>query len=163
MQKKLLSLLVIFLLLFTSVSCTAPERVDFSELLKRTADLLPEYSFDIEEAFFSDGQWFLFIKTGMEAEILLTVKEDEYKYADEVGVSILNTKEEGIIPVAVSFCEAVYKAFVFGNDTENLLTELGIYDENKFFSENTYFAEAGRFKLSFFNAEAGCTVVFDII
>lgn len=162
MPKKLLSVLVIFLLLFTSASCTAPERVDFSELLKRTAKLLPEYSFETQDAFFSDGQWFLFIKTGMEAEILLTVKEDEYKYAEEVGVSVLNTKEEGIIPVVLSVCEAVHKAFVFGKDTENLLTRLGIYDENKFFSENTYFAEAGRFRLSFFNADMGSTVVFKI-
>lgn len=162
MQKKLLSLLVIFLLLLISASCSTPERVDFSELLIRMEKALPDFSFDINDAFFSDGQWFLFIKTGKEAEILLTVKEDEYKYAEEVSVSILNTGEDGVIPLAVSFCEAVHKAFVFGNDTENLLVSLGIYDEDTFFSENTYFAEAGRFSLSFFNAQAGSTVIFGI-
>ena len=111
---------------------------------------ITEYEFKEEDAFFSEGQWFLFVTAVSEDDILITVKEDENRYVTEVGISALNTGK------------AAANAFVFAADTDLLFDKTGVFDRKRIFSEDTYFAEDGRFKLSFFNADMGSTVLLRI-
>lgn len=162
MPKKLLSLLLIIALIVSFSSCTKPVRVDFSELLLRMEKELNDYSLDIENAFFSEQQWFLFVSAVTSDDILITAKEDENKFITDVGISVINTGDTSVIPVYINFCEAAGNALLYNTDTKALLTESALYEENTVFSENTYFAQLGRYKVSFFNAEMGSTVLYQI-
>lgn len=160
-SKKLLSLLLIFLFVFTFCACEKPIRVDFSELLLRMKKELPEYSFEMTDAFYSEGQWFLFINAKSENDILITAKEDESRYITQLGISAMNTDND-IAYDYINFCESAGKAFTGSEDIDTFLGKVNFYNENEIFSENTYFAEEGRYSLSFFNAESGSTVLYEI-
>ncbi len=162
MTKKLLCLLFIFPLVLSFVSCTKPARIDFSELLLRMEKDLSLYELDIEDAFFSEGQWFLFVSAVAQDDILITVKEDENSFLTDVGISAINTGDDKIAEVYVSFCKAACNAFVFDADGAALLEEAGVLESNAVFSDKVSFSEDGRFKVSFFNAEQGSTMLCSI-
>ena len=161
MAKKILSLLLIFLLIFTFCSCTEPVRADFSELLIRMNKKNADYVLRIEDAFFSEDQWFLFVEVNGENSILLTAREDENRYITQVGISVMDTGDEAVA-VFMSLCEAAGEAFTLSNSIKDFLGKVNFYNENEIFSENAYFAQEDRYCLSFFNAQMGSTVLFQI-
>lgn len=161
LSKKLISLLLIFSFAFSLCACEKPVRVDFSELLLRMKKELDEYSFDITDALYSEGQWFLFINAKEENDILITAKEDENRYITQLGISVMNTESDASQDF-VRFCESGGKALTGFDNIESFLEKVSFYKEDEIFSDNTYFAEEGRYGLSFFNAESGSTVLYEI-
>ncbi len=159
MQKKVLSVLCIFSLLTALVSCTSQLRIDFSELLKRTQKQFPELTLDMENAFYSDGEWFLFVSLCAQDDILLTASADENGCLTCVGISavrIIDCEEQK--KSFIEFSEAAAGAFMGEISPSALLNELGLYDESLIFSQQVRFSEYGRFSASFFNADVGSTV-----
>jgi hypothetical protein len=159
MQKKLLSVLFIFALLFMLCACTMQTRSDFSELLLRTQRNFGDISLEPEDAFFSDGEWFLFVSLCGQDDLLLTATEDENRYVTSVGISTIKIPDSTCQKQQfVSFCVAAARAFTADAHADALLEELGIYDEALIFSEEVRFSEKGRYSASFFNADMGSTV-----
>ncbi len=163
MQKKVFSILFIFSFLLLLPSCTKQTRIDFSELLIRTEKQLDEVSLELEDAFFSDGQWFLFVSVSGEDDILLTATQDENSYITSVGISTVRIPDSPSQKSAFTgFCNAAAAAFMSSTPAEPLLDELGLYDESLIFSEEVRFSQYERFSASFFNADMGSTVRISI-
>ncbi len=163
MPKKVLAVLSIFALMITAVSCSRQTRIDFSELLVRTEKSLGEVSLELQNAFFSDGEWFLFASVCSQDDILLTACEDENGYITEVGISTVKIPECAEQKQKfTAFCDAVAQAFMSDTPIAPLMDELGIYDELLIFSEEVRFSEYERFSASFFNADMGSTVRISI-
>ena len=163
MQKKVFLILFIFAFSVLLPSCSKQTRIDFSELLLRIEREVGEIRLEPEDAFFSDGQWFLFVSVSGEDDILLTATEDEGCYIISVGISTVR------IPDSldqknnfIAFCDASAKAFMSSTPSGPLLDELGLYDETLIFSEEVRFSQYERFSASFFNADMGSTVRISI-
>lgn len=161
--KKAVSLLLIFILVTASGACTYETRIDFSELIRRMNAGETAYKAEIREAFFSEGEWFLFVTTLSESDILITGKEDENKCLTEVTVSVINCKKDGQREIFSDFCERAVRAFTENHDTEKITEDSEIRSTDLFFSDGAYFSENGRFATSLFSAAAGCTFRIEII
>ncbi len=160
--KKAASLLSIFILSLILNSCYYETRIDFSELVRRINRQSEEYELLIEEAFFSDGEWFLFADTLGESDLLITAKENDDKLLTQVSVSVINNSEEGQTEIFRNFCRYAVCAFAENSDTEKIIADSGICTENVIFSEGAYFGENGRYATSFFTDGLGCTFVAEI-
>lgn len=163
LTKKAVSLLLIFISVIVIGSCTHETRIDFSELIKRmnTGDTV--YKAEIRKAFFSEGEWFLFVTTLSENDILITGREDEDKCLTAVTVSVINCKEDGQREIFSDFCERAVRAFTKNHDTEKITEDSEIRSTDLFFSDGAYFSENGRFGTSLFSAPLGCTFKIEII
>lgn len=163
MIKKNLSVLLIFSVLLCFSGCHRENRFDFSELMRRMESFDERIVFDTQKAFFSKGEWFVFLSVAEEDDIIVSAKEDENTgYITSVSVSTVNTGKESDSKVFLDVCVAAADAFIFGTDKKDALEGVGLFNENVIFSENTYFYETGRFNLSFFNADMGSTLIIDI-
>lgn len=160
--KKTSVLLLIFFLITALSSCTYETRIDFSELIRRMNKETDTYEVSLSEAFFSEGEWFLFADTLSESDILITGKEDEDKILTSVTVSILNNGDEGQREIFSDFCKRAVKAFTANHDSDKIIEESGICNTGLFFSDGAYFAENGRFSASLFSAETGCSFSVEI-
>lgn len=164
MLKKIMSLLLIIAVSISLVACNRENRFVFSELLKRIGKELPDVEVNMEDAFFSDGEWFLFLSVSEENDIIITASEDESnKYLTSVAVSSVNMGLEGQVEQYIKVCEAAADAFIFGIDAKKALESTGFYTENIIFSDEVRFFEEGRFKLSFFNADIGSTLLMEMV
>lgn len=152
----------IFILSLVLNSCHYETRIDFSELVRRINRQSDEYELLIEEAFFSDGEWFLFADTLGESDLLITAKENDDKLLTQVSVSAINNSEEGQAEIFRSFCRYAVNAFAENEDKEKIISDSGICTENVIFSEGAYFGENGRYSTSFFTDGLGCTFVAEI-
>ena len=159
------SAVVLLIFIFTVIlnSCTYEQRVDFSELVRRMNRWAEGYEAVLEEAFFSDGEWFLFVSSGDNNEVLLNGREDESKLLTRVCVTILNDTENVDSELFFSVCENSLRAFTYNGDSEGLLSSSHLYDEGILFSDAVYFYESGRYKTSFFNSEIGSTFMIEIV
>lgn len=163
MTKKLLSVLLIFAVSLFLVSCNRENRFSFPELIRRLDENSEGIGVSLDDAFFSDGEWFLFVSVCSEDDILITAKEnEESKFLESVTVSTLEMEDEGQREAFIKICETAVSAFVFDADAKELLEGVNLYKESALFSENTYFYEDGRFSLSFFNADIGSTLTIEI-
>ncbi len=164
MAKKLLSVLLIISVCLFTVSCNRENRFSFPELLRRLEENSKDMSFDMNEAFFSEEKWFLFVSVCSEDDMLITATENpQSRYLEEVSVSVVDVGNENQTEEFIRLCEAVADAFIFDCDSTELLKGVGLYIEDAVFSEDTYFYEEGRFSLSFFNADIGSTLVISIV
>ena len=161
--KKSVQILFMFILIIAAASCTVEERVDFSELIRRMSRQEDTYGIAVEEAFFSDDEWFLFVELQNSENILVTGKEDESRLLTRVCVSIVTGEMQGKEDVFLRFCENAASAFVKEGQSENVLSGSHIYDDGVLFSDGAYFSEYGRYKTSLFTADAGNTFVIELI
>lgn len=161
--KKTVSVLLIFFLCASLSFCSYEQRVDFSECVRRMNKLSDTYKIVIEDAFFSEGEWFVFVSTLCENDILITGTEDENKLLTRVSVSVINSLAEGQSEIFTDFCIAAVAAFTENADTDKILTDSHIYDEGIIFSDGAFFGENGRYKTSFYTAQTGSTFVIELI
>ncbi len=163
LTKKAVALLLIFILITATGACTYETRIDFSELIRRMNSDDAVYEAEIKEAFFSEGEWFLFVDTISESDILITGKEDEDKILTAVTVSVINCDNDGQKEIFSDFCERAVRAFTENHDTDKIIGDSGINNTDCFFTEGAYFSENGRFATSLFTAQHGCTFSIEII
>ncbi len=163
MQKKIVSLLFIFTLVFSLSCCQREERIDFSELLYRINRADKEIALEREKAFFSDSEWFVYASVNSENDHLISVKEDESRQLLSVSVTALNTGEDGAAVAFRRFCELAGAAFAAeSTDVRQLLESAGLYSNDLLFVNGSGFSESGRYKVSAFYSDVGCTVRFEI-
>lgn len=163
LTKKAVSLLLIFISVLSSGACTYETRIDFSELIRRMNSASAVYEAEIKEAFFSEGEWFLFVDTLSESDILITAKEDEDKILTEVSVSVINCGKDGQKEIFSDFCKRAVKAFTVNHETDKIIEDSGINNTEGFFKEDAYFSENGRFSTSLFTAEHGCSFIIETV
>lgn len=163
MTKKILSVLLIFAVCIFLASCERENRLSFPEFTRILNEEFEEITVSAEDAFFDDGEWFLFVSVAGEDDILITAKENaESRFIEAVSVSCLEMGNPGQIEAFIRMCEAAAAAFVFGTDYNALLEGVMLYNENAVFSEDVYFYEEGRFFVSFFNDSTGSTLMIEI-
>lgn len=162
LTKKAVSLLLIFIFVLSAGACTYETRIDYSELIRRINSDDAVYEAEIKESFFSEGEWFLFVDTLSESDILITAKEDEDKILTEVTVSVINCGNDGQKEIFSDFCKRAVRAFTANHETDKIIEDSGINNTESFFTENAFFSENGRFETSLFTAEHGCTFVIEI-
>ncbi len=163
LTKKAVSLLLIFILITATGACTYETRIDFSELIRRMNSDDAVYEAEIEEAFFSEGEWFLFADTLSDSDILITGKEDDDRILTSVTVSVINCGNESQREIFSDFCQRAVKAFTENHNTDRIIEDSGINNTASFFTDGAYFSENGRFATSLFTAELGCTFIIEII
>lgn len=139
------------------------QRIDFSEFIRRINKQSDKYEAAQEDAFISDGEWFLFVSAAGQDDILINAKEDENKLLTSVSVSVINTGIDRQDEVFVDFCRRAVTAFTENADSEKILEDSHLLDENIIFSDEAYFSENGRFKTSFYNAELGSTFLIELL
>lgn len=163
MLKKAMSVLLIFSLLTVLNSCSREKRISFSELIKRMNENGIANELHMSDAFFSDGEWFLFIKHENEDKLILTAAENaDSKYIEKASVSVINDEKGETAQEFISLCEALTASFTFDIDKKESLEQTGLYDKGMLFSESTSFYDEGRFSFSFFNADLGSTLLIEI-
>ncbi len=162
LTKKAVSLLLIFILITLTAACTYETRIDFSELIRRMNSDDALYKSELGDAFFSEGEWFLFVDTISESDILITGKEDADKILTEVTVSIINSGDGGQREIFSDFCKRAVRAFTENYDSDKIINESEITNTDIFFTDGAYFSENGRFKTSLFSAQHGCTFKTEI-
>ncbi len=163
LTKKAVSLLLIFILITMTAACTYETRIDFSELIRRMNSANDTYEAELREAFFSEEEWFLFVDTLSDSDILITGKEDEDKILTSVTLSIINNGNESQREIFSDFCQRAVKAFTENHDSDKIIADSGITNTDSFFTDGAYFSENGRFATSLFTAEPGCTFTIEII
>lgn len=164
MTKKLLSVLLIFSVCMAFSCCNRENRFSFPELIRRVEDGFDCTELSLENAFFSDGEWFLFVSACGENDMLITAKENEQsKFLESVSVSVTEMGYDGQKEAYIKLIEAVASAFIFDADIKKLLEGVKLYEDSAVFSEDTYFYEEGRFSLSFFNADIGSAMLIEIV
>ena len=161
LTKKAVSLLLIFIFLTFASSCTYETRIDFSELIKRMNSGSDSYEAEIENAFFSENEWFLFVDALSECDVLITGKEDEDKILTSVSVSVISNGNEQQKAVFSDFCKRAVRAFTENYDSDKIIEDSGLTLEDTFFTDNAYFSENGRFSTSLFTAQHGCTFIIE--
>jgi len=163
MQKKVVSLLLIFSLCLTFSSCYLQERVDITELMRRMKKSEKEVVPELTDAFFSDDEWFVFMSVLNEDDTLLTAKEGEGHLLLQVSLTMMNMEAQGQAERFISLCECMTSAFSGKENTEKLLSGIRLYEKGTVFSEKTCFFEEGRYKLSLFNDEVGSTLLIELV
>ncbi len=164
MQKKLLSLLLIFTTVLSFSACKKENRFDFSELLIRTEDFYGEKELSLENAFFSENKWFLFLSICETDDMLITAKEEEdTKYLLSVSVTVLNTGNDGQREAFVKMCKAVIRSFMPERNIDELAENIALSDIEAVFSDEVYFYTEGRYKLSLFNSEQSSTMIIELV
>ena len=163
MLKKLIAVLCIFALLFSFSSCKMPERQDWSQLVYMTDRELKDMKLNIEDSFFYDGKWFLSVPVTAEENILITASEDENLLITSFAVTVLNNGAEGTAEVFLNITEAVLKAFSGTDNAGKLIEGVGLFAEDRLFSEETFFFESGRYSVSFFNAPEGSSLMAELL
>lgn len=163
MLKKTVSLLVIFFVVVFFAGCEKEARLDFSELILRTVRYHKDIDIDISEAFFSDGNWFIFLSSATEDDVILKAAEDENKYLVSVSISTVNNGIDGSAAEFIKLAEAVTEAFCDIGDVKAFLGNVGLYEENIIFSEERRVYEEGRYKLSFFNSSLGSSLMAELV
>lgn len=163
MQKKSVSLLLIFTLMILLPSCKKESRIDFSELVRRMERAEKEVDFERTAPFYSDGKWFLYIYDSCENEYLLCVTQEPSLLITGASLTFLND-EKGRDGYGFSeLCKALLSAFTQeGTDIEKLLGETGI-TQNVLFSDFCAFSEQGRYKTSLFSDKIGCSFTVELI
>ena len=161
--KKAVSLLLIFIFLVSAAACTLEARIDFSELIRRMNSATDIYKAETTEAFYSEGEWFLFIEASDNCEILVTGKENEDKILTSVTVSVINNGNEQQKEIFSDFCQRAVRAFTENYDSDKIIRDSGVTATDSFFTDNAYFSENGRFATSLFTAQHGCTFIIEII
>lgn len=162
MQKKLLSLLLIFTFILSFCGCRREERIDFSELLFRINRKDKSISVEVEDAFFSDSRWFLYVTVQYENDHLITAVQDENKKLISVKISTLNTGENGRDEAFRRFCKLAGEAFVSEKvNVDSLFEEAGLY-EGQLFRDGSGFSEKGRYRVSAFYSDMGCSLIIEI-
>ena len=161
--KKSMQILFIFIFIIITASCSLDERVDFSELIRRMNRQDDTYELLIEDAFFSDDEWFLFADTLADCDAMITGTEDENKLLTRVSVSVVNYEMQGQQEVFLKLCENIAAAFVRPDNLEAVMNGCHIYDDGVIFSDGAYFFEYGRYKTSLFGSDIGNTFVIEII
>lgn len=163
MRKKLVSLLLIFSFCIIQSGCHMPQRVDFPELLVRMkrdqGDIIP----GMEESFFSDDEWFLFLDSCSESDTLLRAQEGENHLLVKASLCIINTGESGQSEKFVSLCDSLIFAFAGEDNGGELLDGIKLKKENIVFSEEVCFFEKGRYGLSFFNDPMGSSFIIELL
>ena len=160
--KKATAVLFIFILPLSLNACRYESRIDFSELIRRINKESGTYTLELQNAFLSEEEWFLFGDTLSESDILITGRADEDKALTSVSVSVINSEKEEQKEIFLSFCKSAVKAFTEGFDAEKIIEASKIKNTELYFSEGAYFSESGRFHTSFFTAEQGCTFIIEI-
>ena len=163
LTKKAASLLLIFFLILSVGACTYETRIDFSELIRRMNSASSEYKADIREAFFSEGEWFLFVSALSQSDILITGSEDENKILTDVTVSVINNGDDGQKEIFSDFCKRAVRAFTENHDSDKIIADSEISNTDCFFTDGAYFSENGRFATSLFTAKQGCCFKIEII
>lgn len=164
MQKKLISLLLIFTVVFGFCSCTRDERVNFSELTVRLEKNGNGTEFPFENAFLSDSRWFLFFSVFTENDYLLSALQDENGLLTQVSVSSFAIGDTDKENAFVSACENLCEAFMpLDFSVEEMLKTAGVYDENKTVLDGNNVSQEGRYKISYFVADIGKTLIIDMI
>ena len=163
MLKKMTAVLCIFASLFFFSSCKMPERQDWSQLIYMTDRILEDIEIDIGDSFFYDGKWFLIVSAAPGNDILITAVEDENLLITSFSVTALNTGSEGNAEVFQRVASAVVKVFSGEENASVLLDGVGLFSEGRVFSEETFFCENGRYAITFFNAEEGCSLMGELL
>ena len=164
MSKKLLSLLLIFTVVLSLSSCKQEIRSDFSELIRRTEKYYGKTELSVENSFFSEGKWFLFLSICEKDDLLITGTEDEEtKYLVAVSVTMLNSGNENQKDEFSLLCKAVIKSFIPECDEYFLAEKISLTDGATVFSEDVYSYTEGRYKLSLFNCEQSGTMIIELI
>ncbi len=157
--KKAAAVLLIFILSVMCNSCRYETRVDFSELIRRLNLGTDTYKADIENSFYSEGEWFLFTDTISKSDMLITAKEDEDRILHTASVSIINNGTEKQKEIFSDFCIRLTNAFTENADSEKIIADSRIGDTDLFFSDGAYFSENGRFQTSLYSSETGCSFI----
>lgn len=164
MQKKLISLLLIFTIAFGFCSCTRDERVNFSELTVRLEKNGNGTKFSFENAFLSDNRWFLFFSVLSENDYLLEAEQDENGLLTQVSISSFAIGDADKENAFVSVCENLCESFMpVDYSVEKMLETAGVYDENKTVLDGNNVSQEGRYKISYFVADIGKTLIIDMI
>lgn len=148
MQKKIIALAAALLLLLSLCSCAKAARFDYSELEKRLCRISPDYAFDYENCFLSDGVYYIYYSFGEIKNVLLTAEEDSSCRLTRLSLTLLYTENAELCGKYAALSEALCRCFVPGCVPDALLSELELYTVSGYFSDVTKSSVCGRYSLS---------------
>lgn len=125
-MKKTAALSVITALVFSFSACVKDKRFDYSELNLRLGKEAPEFVFDENGLFCSDGVYYVFYSLCSEDDMLLTLKEDEKGRLTRVCLTLDAEKAEKGADAFSRLSLALAKIFIPELDTVKMLEETGL-------------------------------------
>lgn len=138
-MKKILTVLLCFVVIFSLAGCTESERPDYEMLSERMSQINEHYAFEYFDMFLYEGAYHVYFSLCSEDDIMLSMVLDENSNIDSVTVTAEKTKmtTEGQRNAFKSFSSALISSFAQLSDKEKreLSDNLSYENINFYFSD----------------------------
>ncbi len=137
-MKKIISVIICILIIFSFSGCGEEERPDFELLSTRLTEINEKYGFDFFNMFFYDDAYRIYLSLASDHDVLLTMTFGENSNIDTVTVTAVADalKNENAKAEFSSFCAAVISSFasLSDADSEKLYKETDICTQSLYFT-----------------------------